>query len=166
MKLKDSQLIKALLEDDYNAMECIINECGINAVDRDQRNLLMNCVVKNKINFVVNILKNDKLDVNNQDYQGFTALHLAIENNLLEIVQLLLKDSRISIDIQDNWGNTPLWRAVHNNPDNRDIINALISKGANPQISNKHGVSPLQIMKEDQEEGSYDYSDIIGSVSD
>lgn len=161
MKLNESELINALIGNDYRAIEHLIEIYGINAVDRDQRTILMNCVIKNKIEFVDNILKDNNIDLNKQDFQGLTALHIAVENDCTEIVFLLLKDRRISIDIQDNWGNTPLWRAVHNNPENRDIIDALVSKGANLNIENNYGVSPLQIMKEDQDEGTFDYSDIL-----
>jgi len=163
MKLNEKELIKALMGNDFNDIKSIIGSAGINSTDRDNRSILMNCIIENKIDFIKELLSYEGIDLNIQDNNGYSALHFAVQNGNLDVVSLLL-ENKADIDVQDNWGNTPLWRSVNNYPDNREIINILIKYGANPEIKNNSGISAMQIMKEDTVSGDYDYSDIFTSM--
>jgi ankyrin repeat protein len=48
-----------------------------------------------------------KVDINTQDNQGKTPLHIAIENGYDRLVNSLLNEE-VDINIQDNRGKTPL----------------------------------------------------------
>lgn len=62
------------------------------------------------------------------DYDGRTALHLAVAEEQVQSVRILL-DRGASVDVMDRWGNTPLLEALKLN--NRPIAEALVGKGAN-----------------------------------
>ena len=161
MKINEDKLIPALLQDDFAKIDELIKESSVNALDRDGRTLLINCVIKNKIDFVEKLLEIDELNLNIQDKNGFTALHFAVEESLTEISEILINSGKMAINLRDQWGNTPLWRAVHNNPQNKQVIWALIKRGADVSIENEYGVSPILIMQEDNENGDYNYEDIF-----
>ncbi len=165
MKINEKKSISALLQDDFSKISELIQESSINALDRDGRTLLINCVIKNKNSFISKLLKYKELNINTKDDNGFTALHFAVEENRTEILKKLILSDGLEVNLKDKWGNTPLWRAVHNNPENKDIIWALIKKGADVTIENEYGVSPLNIMQEDNESGDFDYEDIFEYIN-
>lgn len=43
------------------------------------------------------------VDVNRQDYDGRTVLHIACSNNHCDIVQFLLNNCRIEVDVKDRF---------------------------------------------------------------
>jgi uncharacterized protein len=47
------------------------------------------------------------------------------------------------VDAADDHGNTPLWRAVMDSRGRGEIISILRSKGADPHLANKSGISPV-----------------------
>jgi len=51
------------------------------------------------------------IDINDNDAEGFSALHIAINNKRLDLVKILFEDSSMNINIRDNFGNTPLHLA-------------------------------------------------------
>ena len=55
------------------------------------------------------LLNELKLDVNEQNYIGETALHCAADYNQMECARLLLNAG--SLNLKDQWGKTPLDRA-------------------------------------------------------
>jgi ankyrin repeat protein len=160
MKINEKELIRALVNKDFDEIKNLINIFGINSTDRDGRTILTNCVAKNNLDFVKKLLHYEGIDIDHQDMNGYTALHFSVEVGNIDILSILL-ENKASIDKQDKWGNTPLWRAVHNYPENKHIIERLIDLGANLNVKNKSDVSPLQIIKEDHNSGEYDYSNIL-----
>ena len=67
------------------------------------------------------ILFNSEVDLGQSDYDGRTALHLAVCEGHSEIVQFLLNVGKVKKHPKDRWGNTPLDEAIKTN--NTDIIN-------------------------------------------
>ena len=59
---------------------------------------------------------------------------------------MLLK-AGAEIDACDGYGNTPLFRAVFNYREDGETIRALVAGGANPDRSNKSGISPRSLAK-------------------
>lgn len=88
---------------------------------------------------MVIILIRNGADVNIQDSLGYTALHYETQNYLVEACKLLL-ENKADVDIQDIQGNTSLFRAVFNSMGRGEVI-----VGADINVKNKHGVSPLQL---------------------
>ena len=50
---------------------------------------------------------NYELDVNEEDYDGCTALHKACESDFVEVVELLLSDPRVDVNHRGSQGMTP-----------------------------------------------------------
>lgn len=71
------------------------------------------------------------LDLNEPDYDGRTALHLAAAENQVEVVKYLLKNG-VKRDPEDRWGATPIEDARRGNY--QELINLLI---AEKSIDNK-----------------------------
>ena len=77
----------------------------------------------------VNQYLNNGANVNFQDHNGNTALHLAVENNHFDIIKLLLERGA-SMTIQNQAGNTALDIAIQQG--NNEIINYLILELLDP----------------------------------
>ncbi|MWW23125.1 ankyrin repeat domain-containing protein [Algibacter lectus] len=166
MSIDEDKLIKALVQDDFTQIEKLITEYGVNATDSFGRSFLINCVIKNKYNFVKKLLEYDNIDVNIQDENGFTAIHFAIEEGYPKILKEILSTKGVNINLKDKFGNTPLWRAVHNKPEEKESIWMLIKNKANVNIENEYGISALKIMQEDDEDGQYSYKDIFEYIKE
>ncbi|MDV6248569.1 ankyrin repeat domain-containing protein [Wolbachia endosymbiont of Zaprionus taronus] len=85
-------------------------------------------------------------DLNMQDNKGKTLLHdTAIYSSDYEGLKYLL-DAKTDPNIQDKKGNTPLhYYAANCNDYSRKVMDLLISKGADLNIKNNNGKTPLQI---------------------
>lgn len=115
----------------------------INAQDKDKRTPLIQATIDNQIDKMIILIRNGA-NVNIQDSLGYTALHYASQNFLIDACKLLL-ENKATVDIQDIHGNTPLFRAVFNSKGRGEIIGLLRSFGADINLNNRHGVSPLQL---------------------
>lgn len=74
---------------------------------------------------VVEFLLEKNVDIEQKDYNGITALLIAVKRGFFEIVELLLKQNA-EINLSDNKGNTPLFLACENG--HYDIAELLIGK--------------------------------------
>ncbi|WP_367363639.1 ankyrin repeat domain-containing protein [Wolbachia endosymbiont (group B) of Scrobipalpa ocellatella] len=82
------------------------------------------------------------IDVNIKDKK--TPLHLAAENGYKEVVDALLEKDEIRINEQeDKEGWTPLHLALIIG--HVDVVNSLIENGANVNIKDNYGVTPLSL---------------------
>ena len=128
----------------------LLNDIDINSFDKYGNNIL-HYYVKNSDFFdvesqtFIEILVGKGLNLNTVQSKSphSSALHLAVKLKKKEILRALLNfDSKI--DIQDENGNTPLWEAVMGyRNDDSFFIETLIEKGADKNIENSHGVSPI-----------------------
>ena len=80
-------------------------------------------------------------NVNVADNDGWTPLMSAASNGHLTTVQALLSAHGIDIDVQKNDGATALYLAALNG--NHDVVKALINKGADVNIADNCGRTPL-----------------------
>ena len=84
------------------------------------------------------------INVNDTDSEGFSALHIAINNKRLDLAKILLEDSSIDINIRDNSGNTPLHLACKDGY--IEIVQYLLSRPEiNVNIMNNSNNTPLHI---------------------
>lgn len=101
-----------------------------------------------------NIIESLKTAVNVTipDGKGMTPLHCAIRSRYWYLVPHILTES--NVNIQDNNGDTPLHLAVYfgGHSDNFELL--LSKSGADPNIVNHRGKTPLDILVEKRMEGS------------
>ncbi|OAP54920.1 hypothetical protein AYL99_10620 [Fonsecaea erecta] len=86
------------------------------------------------------LLELPQLQVNEQDPDGRTALHLAAKNGHADIVRLLLK-YKAKVDDTDREGRTPLYLAVAGR--HKDVISILLANDADVNRVDKVGKTIL-----------------------
>ncbi|KAH1515598.1 hypothetical protein KXW39_000831 [Aspergillus fumigatus] len=87
------------------------------------------------------LLDTNEVNINFQDRQGRTPLHHAVLSKQRSSLLLLLSRKEIDIQIYDEARCTPLWCASECG--NLDAAQLLIMYGANPNIPDFHGTTPL-----------------------
>ncbi|XP_026468906.1 26S proteasome non-ATPase regulatory subunit 10-like [Ctenocephalides felis] len=92
---------------------------------------------------IVDMLLQNGADVNITDNQGATPLHRAASQGKTAIVRLLLANTSIKLDLTDISGNTPLHLACEE--DRQEEAKLLVLKGANLELKNKEGQTPLDL---------------------
>ena len=87
-------------------------------------------------------------DINIQNYKGKTGLHYAAKAGFLKVINLLIENGA-TVDAIDNDGETPLFEAIRstikNGEKQRAALEALLVKGADPNVKNRKGQTPLQV---------------------
>lgn len=101
-------------------------------------------------NAIKEVLENG-FDVNQQDKDGDTSLHLLMSRNddepIIDVCILLLEKGA-NINISNNDGNTPLHLAIMEDQ-HTYLIQLLLTAGANVNVKNNSNKTPLTL--------SYDY---------
>jgi ankyrin repeat protein len=80
------------------------------------------------------------------DNNGWTPLHFAAQSHAVEVAKLLL-EAGAPVDVRDLNGNTPLSTAVMKSRDEGELIKLLRSFGADPNVDNNYGISPLKLAR-------------------
>ncbi|KAG4107372.1 ankyrin [Neocallimastix lanati (nom. inval.)] len=75
-------------------------------------------------------------DINEQCDDGSTPLLLSIKKEKFKSVEILI-NNKADVNIPDNEGVTPLLYAVKNYSENEELIEKLLSNGANPNYPDK-----------------------------
>jgi ankyrin repeat protein len=71
-------------------------------------------------------MMDNKVNINTQDKNGLTQLHIAVDNDFIKVVVLLLK-AGANPNIEDSYGNSPFLYAARNS--NIEMMNLLIDTG-------------------------------------
>jgi hypothetical protein len=93
------------------------------------------------------MLDTGKVDYAKRNRYGGNALIPACERGHVETVRLLLERSAIDVNHVNNLGWTGLLEAVilsDGGPRHIEIVRMLLAAGADPNIADKEGVTPLQ----------------------
>jgi ankyrin repeat protein len=85
-------------------------------------------------------------DPNAQDDNRWTALHFAIQAVSVPCTEVLAT-AGADVDVRDAYGNTPLWKAVMGSRGDGTLINLLRRAGADPNVANESGVSPVGLAR-------------------
>lgn len=93
----------------------------------------------------VNLLLNKGADAKMKNHRGFTPLHLASRTSSLECVELLLRVGGADPNAEDFDKRTPLHAAVGKTDSAFDIMETLISWGANVNSKDIYGFSALHL---------------------
>ncbi len=81
-----------------------------------------------------------KVDINKQDIEGNTPLHLALKNSN-DLATYMLLNYKAKTDVSNNRGQTTLMTAVISQ--NFDMVKLLISQGGGVNIADNYGTTPL-----------------------
>ena len=140
--------MKILVGNNEKTLDEFIEKYGLNCIEkRDKRNLLMYCIIQKNNDFSKKLIELG-INLNQQDTNGYSALHYAVQENNLEIVMLLIKN-KIEIDLIDKNGNSALWRASFDRKKiDRKIIEELINAGADIHKKNNYGIAPEKYLEE------------------
>lgn len=99
-------------------------------------------------------------NINAVDMDGFSSLHIAIDNQYLRLAKLLIEKG-IDINIKTKLDKeTALHKAVRNQYS--EIVNLLLKNGAKVNIANSDGLTALDIAKE---EGFIEIAEVLGEYS-
>ena len=137
-------LFNAVFRRDSGEVERLLN-LGLdpNLVDSDGRTPLIQASIDgNKEIIAILLQKGARADV--RDKRQSSALHYAAQGQHVPSVELLLS-AGAEIDVQDENGNTPLSNAVFTSKGRPEVIRLLSKHGANKNLQNYHGVSPLKL---------------------
>ncbi|GMU19578.1 MAG: hypothetical protein AMXMBFR12_07700 [Candidatus Babeliales bacterium] len=105
---------------------------------------ILNYAITHKQNEIVDdLLALLGIDINQQDNEGNTALHLAIKQNDINLVRRILSNPALILDLANGAGDTPLMFAILQG--NLSILNELLARGAQVNLWNRYGMSPLMI---------------------
>jgi uncharacterized protein len=118
---------------------------NIEIKDKNGRTSLLNAVINDNLRIVKMILDHGA-NINVQDSLGYSALHYASQNQSIEMTKLLIEKGSM-IDGLDAYGNTPLGRAVFTSRGHGQVIKLLLDAGADKEIKNSHGLSPMDLAK-------------------
>ena len=104
---------------------------------------LLNAVNDKNIEKVKLLLKDQTIDINQQDekYWRYSSLHIAVKNNDLPMVELLVNHGAY-INCYDSWQTTPLHIAAINK--SIPIIHFLIEKGGSWFLQDLLDCSPAE----------------------
>ncbi|CAH2985734.1 unnamed protein product [Chilo suppressalis] len=82
---------------------------------------------------------------NTKNHRGFTPLHLAARCASVECVEIILRDGNADANVEDLDKRTPLHAAINRSERACDIIDMLVSWGAQVNKKDAYGYSPLHI---------------------
>jgi ankyrin repeat protein len=136
-------LVKADVRDKA-FLELVIGECKgvLDKKDANNKTALLVAVEKNNKD-MTELLIAHGANVNVQNDDGDTALHLAVDNNYLDLVRLLVNVNGIDFDVRNNDGDIVLHSAVEG--DDIVTIELLLTKGANVKVEGKNGNTALHL---------------------
>lgn len=138
------QLLRAIENDDHPIVMGLLKKgVDINSRDEGGSTPLMRASLL-AYNDLVDFLIHSKADVNLHDNAGFTALHYAAQEYHEEIARKLI-EAGADVNSQDIHGNSPLFKAVFRARNRGALIKLLREHGANDNLPNKHGVTPLSL---------------------
>lgn len=103
---------------------------------------IVNAIIEDDFEWFVELVKETGFD--QVDSNGFTPLMYCILHERPRMVDFLLENA-IDVNRQNGVGNTALFYAIFKSKDKIGLIEKLLTKGADMNIANGAGVSPLSL---------------------
>jgi len=94
------------------------------------------------------------IDINMQNYYGWSLLHMAIRHDKMDLVEYLVEKG-ININITDGVGWTPLMEAIMD--DRAAMAKYLLDKKADTSIRNQRGASASDLVMKFQRQDMFDF---------
>jgi len=164
-----TQLYKSMISSDYKLdvkklLSMFIKNptFGNDFVDENGNNLLMYAAIKNSLDFVDILVRDDKELIEGINMDNETILIICAKLGLYDVARnIILKYGNDGIDHQDKYGNTALHYAILCN--DYLIANLLAHNKADLNIKNFEGVSPMDLAKKDHKMDKYMKKPVIPS---
>ncbi len=122
------------------AVKTVLSEVGINALDAYQRTSLIWASFYSNIELLKWLIAH-QANINHQDRNGLSALHLAAKEQCFEAIEILI-NNKADLELKDGNGNTPLMDAIFNSNGDYKIVDLFIVSGANLDNVNNHEMTP------------------------
>ncbi|CAB0039044.1 unnamed protein product, partial [Trichogramma brassicae] len=124
----------------------------------------LHLAIKHEHKKVIELLLRSGADQNLANTQGSRPLHIICQmqgyNDLVDIFFKINHELNniVEVDAQDDLGNTPLHLALYY--DNKKEVELLLRRGANPNLVNDNGLTPLHIISR-RREGNIDDNGLV-----
>ena len=128
------------IDDRFNKVKSLND---INEQDGDGVSLLWEAVRKNDLCLVKQLLSMGA-NPNITTKEGWTPLHLCAQNYFVECAKILLSN-HADVNQKDKWGKNVISVAAYWSENRGEMINLLLSYGANPYDKNYFGISAIDI---------------------
>lgn len=128
------------------ALELIRGGANINAQAKNMDTPWLLAGARGQTDVLKAMLDTGKVDYSIRNRFGGNALIPACERGHVETVRLLVTQSKIDVNHINNLGWTALMEAVlfgDDGPNNLEVVRILLKGGANPNIADKPGITPL-----------------------
>jgi len=144
------EIKKAILSSTFDEFDMLLKEYEINEFDKFG-NTILHYFIKNQkaialnTNDLLGLFYKNGININATPPKSHnkTPLYLAVAYKSKDIFDFLLNHGA-TLDIVDDFGNSPLWRAVMDYRNNDSFfIESLLSNGANKELNNTKGISPV-----------------------
>ena len=155
-KANNDALLNAIMKDDFANYLSTISAVDIND-EIDSANLLEIAISYGANDIALDLISRG-IDINHRGKNGMTPLHVFAwyynQFDCIELAKSIISLSK-NIDASDDYGNTPLWYATHfssllkyqDNPSRYDLVQLLVSMGADPLHTNNANRSPFDLAK-------------------
>lgn len=121
----------------------IENGADITKKGQSKKTILHHVAYYNMVELMDELSQKDGFNLNVTCDEGKTPLHYACQNRSLDVIDKMLERDESLINKKDKYGNSVLHDAVKNR--NFLLAAALIDKGADCNIANKDGKTPLHL---------------------
>ena len=154
-KSRYSERSRRARKEDIKIIKLLINY-GANVNIKDSGYSALHLAAKHDPSLIQYLIKSPNASINSRDDNGCTPLHYAVEGlptrspssrdpenirQRISMIKMLLKQPTITINCQNKDKKTPLLIAVDLNDDK--VVEILLAAGADPDIKDKNGKSPL-----------------------
>jgi len=155
MENKTRSFFDACFEDDIQQVQEILKSGEVDINDEEPGGFtpLALATLNTQEEIVRSILRYPELKLDTRDFNGMTALHLAVEANSVSIVRMICEDERCKpslVNMKDDHGSTALMTAVINGFVN--IVKELDKvDGADFRTKDEFGRGLVEVTKEQME---------------
>lgn len=105
--------------------------------DKDKSTVLHYCARYDGAEILPLLASKSSPPVNDLNKLGFAPLHIAALRGDMKVAEILMAMQRVKVNVRSRIGSTPLMLAASNG--HQDMVNYLLSKGANPDLYDQIG---------------------------